>query len=140
MREKSYLCDMTNGREYIRIINLNSIFILLFMFFGLVIYKGTTGESSENNKKSVPSGVMVSQSSAVSSPEVRIHIFQKTWILNKDHFNLLAFCRSPLFEDKKSDIIISFLQDIRQNSGMIPVFIFRSHLFPPEIDEPPHLS
>jgi hypothetical protein len=131
---------MINGRENIRIVNLDSIILLLFLFFGLLIYSNTNRESSASARNPVPSYVTISQSSAVSSPEIRIQIFQKTSILNKDHFSLLSFSRSPLFEDKKSDIKISFLQNIRQNSGMIPIFIFRCHLFPAETDEPPHLS
>lgn len=138
--EKSYLCSMINGREDIRIINLNTIFLLFFMFIGLTIFNASTRESSASVRIPVPSCVTISQSSAVSSPEVRIQIFQKTWILNKDHFSLLAFNRSPLFEDKKTDIIITSLHDIRQNSDIIAGFIFRCHLFPAETDELQHLS
>jgi len=128
------------GRENIRIINLDSIILLLFLFFCILLHNNTNRESSARGRSHVPSYVTISQSSAVSGPEIRIQIFQKTSILNKDHFSLLSFSRSPLFEDKKSDIKISFLLNIRQNSAIVPGFIFRCHLFSEETDEPPHLS
>ena len=88
----------------------------------------------------VSSFVSVSENNAISAQFIRLQVFQKTWISNKDNFELLAFNRNPLSEDKKTGIRITYLQNIRQNLHRIPQFIFRYHLFPAEMEEPPLLS
>ena len=131
---------MSNIRENIRIINFDSIVLILIVFFGLLIYNGNFRNSPEHNRNPVSACVTINQSSAVSTPDLRLQIFQKTWVSNKDNFNPLAFNRNPLIEDKKTDMRISHLQNIRQNSFRVPLFILCNHLFPAETDEPPFLS
>jgi hypothetical protein len=131
---------MLNTRENIRIINFDSIILLSILFFGLLIYNNPVRNSTKLNRNPVSTFMSVSENSAVSSACIRLQIFQKTWISNKDNFNLLAFNRNPLLENKKTGIKISQLQNLRRNSYRIPLFIFRYHLFPAEMDEPPLLS
>jgi hypothetical protein len=131
---------MLNTRENIRIINFDSIILLSILFFGLLIYNNPVRNSTKLNRNPVSTFMSVSENSAVSSACIRLQIFQKTWISNKDNFNLLAFNRNPLSENKKTGIKISQLQNLRRNSYRIPLFIFRYHLFPAEMDEPPLLS
>ncbi|MGA2405938.1 MAG: hypothetical protein ABSF81_04205 [Bacteroidales bacterium] len=131
---------MLNTRENIRIINFDSIILLSILFFGLLIYNNPVRNSTKLNRNPVSTFMSVSENSAVSSTCIRLQIFQKTWISNKDNFNLLAFNRNPLSENKKTGIKISQLQNLRRNSYRIPLFIFRYHLFPVEMDEPPLLS
>jgi hypothetical protein len=131
---------MLNTRENIRIVNFDSIILFSVIFFGLFIYINSFRSSAELNRNPVSINLSISQNSAVSGPCLRLQIFQKTWISNKDNFELLAFNRNPLSEDKKTGIRITYLQNIRQNLHRIPQFIFRYHLFPAEMEEPPLLS
>lgn len=131
---------MLNTRENIRIINLNSIILLLIVFFGLLFSSANLRNSPKRCMDSVPVIQTISQSNAVSSPGIRLQIFKQIWVLNKDNFDLLAFNRNPLSDDKKNILKISLLKNLRQNSFRVPLYIFHCHLFPSEIDEPPHLS
>jgi hypothetical protein len=131
---------MQNNKENIRIIDLDSIIVLLILFIGLLIYNSSVRNSTDRRGNPVRVNVSVSQNSLVSSPGLRFRIFQKTWVSNKDNFNLLAFNRNPLSEDKKIAQEISHLQNIRKKSIRIPVYIFHNYLFPVENDDVPLLS
>jgi len=131
---------MLNNKENIRIINIDSIILLLIVLLGLLIHNGTFSTSTEHKSNPIRTYASESHNSAIFSPGIRVQIFQKIWILNKDNFNLLAFNRNPLSEDKKTGILISYLQNIRVNSDRITSFIFRYYLFPAEKDELPLLS
>jgi len=131
---------MLNTRENIRIINFNSIIAIAIVYFGLLICNNSFGKQAELNRKPVSTYMSVCEKNAVSDPCIRLLVFQKTWISNKDNFNLLAFNRNPISEDKKTAIKVTYLQIIRQSSLKIPQFILRYHLFPQGIDEPTRLS
>jgi hypothetical protein len=131
---------MLNTRENIRILNFDAIIVLSILFFGLLIYSNSSRSTNELKRKPVSTNMSVSQNSAISSPCIRLQIFQKSWILNKDNFNLLAFNRNPLYQNKKTSIKVSHLHILRRSSLKIPHFILRYHLFPAEMDEPPLLS
>jgi hypothetical protein len=131
---------MLNDRQNIKVFNPDSIIVLLIVFFGLSICNNFSGSFTDSSRKPVTTYISTIESSAVISSCIKLQIFQKTWISNKDNFNLLAFNRNPLSENKKSDLKISNLQHLRQCSNIIPQFILRYHLFPAEKDEPPHLS
>jgi hypothetical protein len=131
---------MLNDRQNIRVFNPASIIVLLIVFFGLLIFNNFSGSKAGLHRKPVTTYISAIESTAVISSYIKLQIFQKTWISNKDHFNLLAFNRNPLCEDKKAGIKVANLQSIRQSSNRIPQFILRYHLFPAEKDEPPFLS
>jgi hypothetical protein len=130
---------MFETNENIRISSFDAIIVLLIIFFGLLICNNSSRNITEYNRKSVSNYMSVSDNNAVSKPCISVQIFQKTWILNKDNFNLLAFNRNQS-ENNKTGIKISHLQIIRQNSHKIPQFILFYHLFPDEAGEPPLLS
>jgi hypothetical protein len=127
-------------RRNIRVINFDTIFLLLIVFTGLLICNNSLRNGSELNRKPVPANISIVERSAVANPCLRLQVFQKTWILNKDHFDLLAFNRNIISEDKNIDLKVSALQITRHKIHKIPQFILRYHLFPPEKDEPPLLS
>jgi hypothetical protein len=131
---------MLNNREHSRIIILDSIIVLVIVFFGLLMYNNSLRSSTKLNRNPISSFIPVIENSAISNLCVRFQVYQKTWILNKDNFNLLAFNRNTLSENNKTDIRVYHLKIIRQNSHKIPQFMLRYHLFPPEPDEPPYLS
>jgi hypothetical protein len=127
-------------RENSGIINYDTIVIVLVLFFGLLFYSGYSGNSNETRRKPAESTASVAEYCAINTPIARLHIYQKTWISNKDNFNLLAFNRNPLKENKKTNIRVSELRIIRQSHSEVPRFILRYHLFPREMDELPLLS
>ena len=131
---------MLNTRENIRIVNFDAIIVISILFFGLLIYSNSLRTTNVLTRKPVSSYMPVSQNSAISGPCVRLQIFQKTWISNKDNFNILAFNRNPLSENKRTNLKISYLQTISQGIIKIPQFILFYHLFSGEKDEPQHLS
>jgi hypothetical protein len=135
---------MPDKRENIKLINFHSIILFFIVLLGLLIHSGTFYASSENNRHDVsPYSSLIASlnhDNGVFSPGIRVQVFQKTWILNKDNFNLLAFNRNPLHENKITDRKIYNLQEIRKNSNKIPPYIFRCHLFSGEKDDPPLLS
>jgi hypothetical protein len=131
---------MFNGKEHIRIINFDTIIILLIVFFALLIHNSVLNNSAKRNNDPIRTYALERQSSAVFSAGVKVQIFHKIWILNKDNFNLLAFNSNLLSEDKKTVIRISNLKNIRQSTERFHSFIFRYYLFPSENNEPPLLS
>lgn len=131
---------MLNVREHSRIFSSDLIIVILIFFFGLLICNNSNRITTDLKRNPISSYMSVSENSAISSLCSRFQVFQKTWVLNKDNFNLLAFNRNPLSENKKTGIKVFHLRIIRQNSNKIPQFILRYHLFPSEMDEPPLLS
>jgi|GEM_PF-1683605 len=131
---------MLNTRGNIRIFSIDSIIVIAILFFGLLIYSNSIRTTTDLNKRPVSTSISVIENNAVFSQVVRVQVFQKTWISNKDNFNLLAFNRNPLSESKKAGIKVSHLKIIRESSHKIPQFILRYHLFPEEMGEQPLLS
>lgn len=131
---------MLDTRENIRNFHFDAIIILAIVFFGLLFYKNSFSKTNELERKPVSTYIAVSDNNSITGPCIMLQVFQKTWISNKDNFSLLAFNRNPLSENRKTNLKVYHLLIIRQNSYKIPQFILRYHLFPAEMDEPPHLS
>ncbi|MGC1389652.1 MAG: hypothetical protein WA816_01310 [Bacteroidales bacterium] len=131
---------MLNTRKNIRVFNFDSIIVVVIVFFALLIYSNSVGKTTDLKRKPASTFISVSEKNAVFTPIIRLQVFQKTWISNKNHFCLLAFNRNQISENKKTDIKVNHLEILRENSHKIPRFILRYHLFPLEKDEPPILS
>ena len=131
---------MFRTRENIRIVHFDTIIIVLVIFFGILIFVDYSGHRNGTAKSSGSSFGVVHENYAIDTPVARLQIFQKTWISNKDNFNLLAFNRNPVSENRKTNLKVGQLLLIRQSLLNIPQFIFRYHLFPREIDDPHFLS
>jgi hypothetical protein len=131
---------MFRNRETIRIIPIDAILIIAILFFGLLIH--STPVKSSHIPKSSPTSyyIAVSESNAVSNPFIRLQVFQKTWILNKDNYNILAFNRNPFTESRRTEININHFLILRQSLNNFPPFILRYHLFPEETDAFPVLG
>ena len=110
------------------------------LLIGVLICNNSGANTADNSRKPVTHVIRVSENTAITGSLIRLQLFQKTWISNKNNFDMLAFNRNPLSEDKKHTLKVSNLVSIRQNSNRIPQFLLRYHLFPPETDEPPLLS
>lgn len=131
---------MLQRSENRRILNFDSVFIILVVLSGFLFFGNSTGNISPASKKSSAAYISVSEKSAVSSPVIRLEVFQKTWISNKDNFNILAFNRNPLTEDKKTDLKINNLFLKTQEFTGSPGFFLPTHIFPPNAEDPYDLS
>ena len=106
----------------------------------MLIYNNSGGNTVDRSRKPVSNIISVSENTAVSGSFMRLQVFKKTWISNKDNFDILAFNRNPLSENRKATLKVSNLETKRRSSNKIPQFLLQYHLFPPETDEPPLLS
>ena len=123
-----------------RVINFDSIIIILILFFGVLIYNNSNSSKSPLKKNPVSFNILLSESSAISNSCVQLQSIQKSWISNKDNFNFSAASRNQISENKVTSLKIIRLQTETISSGKIPLFIPGYHLYPSEKDEPPHLS
>jgi hypothetical protein len=131
---------MLDKRENTRIINLDSILLMLILSLGLLIYHNTYNNNSDRNKNSAATESSVNQNSATFCSGIRLQTFQKIRISNIEIFKIFSFARIQFLENRKVDQKISLLQNIRIKTERIPISIFRYHLFPAEKDELPLLS
>jgi hypothetical protein len=138
--EMGYFCQMFRNRENICFINIDAIIVLTILFLGLLMFNNTLRTLPVHQSTPYSTYVTINNNTAISTPCIRVQVFQKTWILNNDNFNLLAFNRNPLLDSKKERLKVSQYQFIRQSSDKIPQFILRYHLFPLENDPFPVLS
>jgi hypothetical protein len=131
---------MIDKRDNKRIVHLDAFLVVMILFCSLLIYNNSLKVNDGLKNKPVSASLSVSEKTGITTPCIRIKIFQKEWISNKDNFSLLAFNRNPLSENKKAGIKVFRFHIIRQNSQQTPEFILRYHLFPTESDEFPFLS
>lgn len=131
---------MFRERIYTGTINPNSIFLILVLFLGLQIFQNPKFEKLVSKDRSIPFEISVSQNTATISSGIPFHLFQISWISNKDNFKLLSFDKTQFLDNKKTDLKVSLLDNIRENSTDILSAFIQYHLFPPDNDESPVLS
>jgi hypothetical protein len=131
---------MVRQHRNIENLSFNTVIIMIVLFFVMIMCFSAYGRTPAVIIGQHPAYISVSSNNAVPSLGSRVHVFQQTWILNKDNFNVLAFNRNPISESKKAGLTIARYQKIRQSSGKIPEFILRYHLFPVESDDFPVLG
>jgi hypothetical protein len=123
-----------NGINY-----FDAVLVSVILFFGFLIYNNSVRNTVEINRIPVPASIAVSDNIAVFSPYLRIQVFQKIWILNKNNFNLLAFNSNPLSESRRAGIIACRCNILRQDYRKVPQFIFLCYQYPEDAGEPPSL-
>jgi hypothetical protein len=106
--------------------------ILGFFLFGL----NHSQTQRDSVRKPVPVNISVTVYNAIPGPVTKVQFLQKTWIVNKDSFKLLAFNRNPLTTSKRSDLKISYLNKERLTFLKKPPAKLIYHLFQSETDEP----
>jgi hypothetical protein len=131
---------MLDRKQNIRIVNLDSIILIVILTLGLLIYHNSYSNHSDREKNSCKTEISIDQSCATIISVIRLQAFQKTWIYDKDFFNLLSFTKNQFIENKQVDQKISLLKNIRNSTERIPISFFQCHLFPTERDELPLLS
>jgi hypothetical protein len=124
----------------INVFKFNTIIIGIFLFFSVMMCFNRPVSSSGVRSHSGSVYIIENRISAVHSADIRIQVFQKTWILNKDNFNLLAFNRNPISDNKRTSLNISRYQTFRRCYPDIPQFLHRYHQFPEESEDLPVLS
>src|SRR5512141_3106824 len=131
---------MFKNREYIRPVLLDAIIVLSILFLGLMINNNTLKSDPVHRNSPVSAFISVSDKSAVSNAYVKFQVYQKTWILNKDNYNILAFNRNPFTLSLRTEMNINNFLILRQSLNKVLQFIRRYHLFPEETDPFPLLG
>lgn len=126
---------MASRVENIRLGNIRTIIILLIVCLGLLSLKNYSQERN-SVKKPVPVNISLSENNAISTTEIKVQIYQKWWIANKDNYKILAFNRNPLSENRITNIRISYLDKLRQSFLIEYQSIHRYHLFRTDTDDP----
>ncbi len=114
--------------------------MLAIVLFGFMFFSNSFENKSGIANNPVSTHISISVNTAVPGQFIRLYVFQKTWIVNKDNFNLLGFNRNTLYDNKLNCNKISYLKQLRLGSNEIPHFLLRYHLFSAETDEPPLLG
>jgi|WetSurMetagenome_2_1015567.scaffolds.fasta_scaffold01935_9 hypothetical protein len=131
---------MITGSRNKAILHFDVIVVMVILFFAVLVHYNSTGYTVASGKAPATAIITEKENSAVSTPCLRLHVYQKTWILNRDNFDLLAFNRSPFVENNITGIQVSYFQKIRRSLCKVPQFILRYHLFPLESDAWPNLG
>ena len=131
---------MSEKRENIGTINLNTFVLMLILVSGFIIFHYTNYIHSSLNNTPVTGGISIIQNNATVCPGIQIDCIQKIWISNKDNFKLLTFSKTQYLENKRTDQKITLLEITRKNLIEIPDFYFLYYLFPSERDELPILG
>src|SRR5665647_3860783 len=82
---------MSDTRENIRFVNFDSIIVILILLFGVLIYNNSGGNTVDRSRKPVSNIISVSENTAVSGSFMRLQVFKKTWISNKDNFDTVSY-------------------------------------------------
>lgn len=130
---------MSEKRENIRINNADSIILTLILLV-IIICHNTNINSSDRNRNPSATEISVNQSIGTFCSGLRIQVFQKIWISNKDIFKLLSINNIQFLDNKKADQLIALLQTFRNRTEKIQTSFYLYHLFPTERDEVPILS
>jgi hypothetical protein len=122
------------------IIRLDSIFLILFLTFGLLVFKKADYDKSDYRGQSAPIEISIIKSNATVSTGIQYYHFQKIWIPNKDNFRLLTFDQTKFLDNNIVNQKILILDKIRKKSTGFLIPLIHYQLFPKESDEIPILS
>lgn len=128
---------MIGETDNIKVLKPDRVFILFIFCLGLLIYNCHIKSNDHTKNSPYSTSISAGKNTGICNPVFRLQIFQKESISDKGHFYELDFARSPIYENKKTDIKVLTFKIIRQNACSIPVFIHRCHLLPEETNEPP---
>ncbi|MGE5457153.1 MAG: hypothetical protein ACM3RX_02240 [Methanococcaceae archaeon] len=131
---------MPDKRENIKIINVDSIILMLILVFGLIICNNSNNNSSVRKRNSVLTELQVTQITGTSCRGLRLQVFQKIFNSDKDIFKLLSIKKCQIHDNKKADQLIALLQTVMNRTEKIQISYFLYHLFPAEKDDVPILS
>ncbi|HUX57498.1 MAG TPA: hypothetical protein VMV77_11020 [Bacteroidales bacterium] len=107
---------MFDKKDNLRIINPDSIILLLIVTLGLLIFNSSFNKSHESKKNSISTQVSIARNSADVYPSIRLQVFQKTRVSSSNVFKLLSYSKMTFIEDKETDQKIAHLQNVRDKS------------------------
>jgi hypothetical protein len=121
-------------------LHLDSILLILFLFFGLAVFQKADYNKFDSNSTSSSNEISIAKNNATVSIGIQYCHFQKSWIPNKDNFKILSFDKFQFLVSKEVDQRILISEKSRKKYIQLP-FSFNLHLlFPYESDEIPILS
>lgn len=123
-----------------RSIHLNSFFLILFFFFGLLGFQGIDYNKFDSDSHSTQTEIIIIKNSATGLTGIQNYHFQKTWIPNKDKFKILSFDKSQFLDSNKVDQRIFLSEEILKKYIRLPISFNLHLLFPHQSDEIPILS
>lgn len=121
-------------------LHLDSILLILFLFFGLGLCQKADYCKFDSNNHSTPTEISIIKDNATVSTGIRYYHFQKIWIQNKDNFKILSFDKSQFLDSKEVDQEILISEKIQKKYIRLPFSCNLRMLFPHESDEIPILS
>lgn len=131
---------MLNNGRHSKNLDYASLLLVVIFSFGLLLFTNSTDNHSGSSKRSNQTQISLSQSSACITSGINFQYLQKSWISNKDNFELLSFGKTQFLDNKKADQKILLQENIRKNSINIPIIILQHHLFTSPPDDPTILS
>jgi hypothetical protein len=131
---------MIRTESDIRTFHSYSIFLILILFSGFMIFRKSDYSKPESNSNPAPIEIIILQSNATVTTGIQINRFQKNWISNKDNFRLLTFVQTQFLNNKKVDQRIILLDKIRKKSPKVLFLIIKDHISLQEESELPVLS
>lgn len=117
-----------------------SIFILMLLLLGLLVYFNDSRDYSSQNLTPPSSETFVIQISATPNPGVQIQEFSRYRIPNQGSFRILSFAETQHSESKITHQKISLLDHTRRGFADVPVPLMQYRLYSPEIDCVPVLG
>lgn len=120
--------------------HLNSILLILFLFFGLVIFQKADYNKFDSNSHSTPNEISIAKNNATVTIGIQYYHFQKSWIPNKNNFKILSIEKSQFLDSKEVDQKILISEIIRKKYIQLSISLNLHLLFPYESDEIPILS
>jgi len=121
-------------------VRLDSIFWILILTFGVLVYRKADFDKSNYKDQSAPIERSIIKNNATVTTGIQYYCFQKIWIPNKDNFRLLTFNQIEFLDNNKVDQKILILDKSRKKSKEFLIAILHYQLLPKESDEIPILS
>ena len=127
-------------KDNILTINRDTILFFIVVLAAVLLFCPSLNKSVK--VKTNPHSVVESlqQKSGDVSSGLRITIYQRTWITNKDKYKLLSCLKGQGIPEHTPIQKVSPAVTARREPVFIPALIFRYHLFPDETGEDPGIG
>jgi hypothetical protein len=131
---------MSDKREDIRVLILDSLFLLMFFLLMLLAINISDFNTSGRPDKSLSTEVSLIHSNATVCTGINVLSYQKNLISDKIGPKVLTIATVQSIDSKKVNQKITLLEKIRKSSILFPNFLLQFHIFPREREELPVLS
>ena len=135
-----YLCYMSDKREDIRVIILDSLFLILFFLLILLAINISDNNTIGKTNNSLSAEISLIHSNATVCSGINALSYQKNLISNKISLKVLTIEKVQSIDSEKANQKITLLKKIWKSSAWFPNLFIQIHIFPREKDELPVLS